>query len=351
MAEAPPSPEKVSDKIVNARTREQLRGLGTEIAQYFVKDRQTEKNGEVLKGKLFFHGQKKWELSIGLRNVLPEEFTYVRVKSPDGKIVRAGNRRSNGNFYDEKGYIAVWDGWEFTAYKTQPSTSAVAGRRPPEPRVTASASPPVLSAPEPVPLQSMEIPQARLERTVCFGDSITRAALHASSLRGSFKPVHTGKGSFEIGAAVIGQGVRRMREALKRARDRGELAGIERIVMGPSVNDIGKKTETIKSIIRDMVSIAHNLGISVVLHTMAYWDPKKQFPNNLVRQEQAQRATNELNEWILQEARHLPGVVGVIDIYRETASQPYRVTESGIHFVGDGNRRIGEFIRREARLT
>lgn len=308
-----------SQVISDALPQQNLYALGPKkLRAYFVKDWKTD--GDKISGKFHFHGNRNFEKWIGLKNLIPGEYTAVKVQAPDGKIWE-GKRGANGSFYDASGkYIAIWEGYTFEASKKAPAAA---------PSETAAAE---------AVRENKSLSQVALGETVFVGDSLT-VAMQAALNGANF----VAKGGRQTGW-MLGQFRNFLRE-----RRTGKYAGVKRVVIFGGVNDIasGKTPAQIQKNLSAMYREAKTAGLDVVACTIPRWDTDAFVARHGKRTVDAailRARTEAVNEWIRTQNGLSEGPSKIADLDREMDTSRYKRARDGLHFTGKASRAMAKFI-------
>lgn len=307
--------------VSDVMPRQNLYALGQEkLRAYFVKGWQTD--GDKISGEFHFHGNRNFEKWIGLKNLIPGEYTVVKIRSPDGKILE-GKRGANGSFYDTNGkYIAIWEGYTFEASKKSPVA---------KPSETATAE---------VVRENKSLSQLALAETVFVGDSLTVGM--QTALRGANFVAESGK--------QTGWMLSQFRNFL-RERQTGKYSGVKRVVIFGGVNDIAsrKTPAQIQKNLSAMYREAKAAGLDVVACTIPKWDTDAftaRHGKGTVDAAVLRERTEIVNIWI----RNQIGL-HVADLYREIDADRYKRAKDGLHFTGNASKAMAKFIAKEGNIN
>lgn len=315
-----------SQVISDALPRQNLYALGQEkLRAYFVKDWKTD--GDKILGTFHFHGNRNFEKWIGLKNLIPGEYTTVKVQAPDGKIWE-GKRGTNGSFYDTNGkYIAIWEGYQFEASKKSPAAA---------PSETAAAE---------AVRENKLLSQVALGETVFVGDSLTvgmQTALNGASF--------VAKGGRQTGW-MLGQFRNFLRE-----RQSGKYSGVKRVVIFGGVNDIasGKTPAQIQNNLSAMYREAKAAGLDVVACTIPKWDTDAFVARHGKRTLDAailRERTEIVNIWIHNQIGLSEGPSKIAYLDREMDTGRYKRARDGLHLTGKASRAMAKFIAKEGNIN
>jgi hypothetical protein len=350
-AEREPAEKTPLDRALEyASTRESLYALGEEnLRKAFVPNYTTAGDGSA-SGKLAFRGNKNHEKWIGLKHIIPSEYTSVTVTTPAGEVIE-GTRGQNGSFYDAEGrYVAVWEGHSFKAL-AKPVES-----RPPQPEPSAQ-TPPSLDRTSENPSALAEIP---ISETVFVGDSLSVGMLHPDvrALSGShgYNQIKRDKRGniVEIGAASGGKQTGFMLGRMRGEIENWQRAGVKRVVIFGGVNDIGsrKTSEQVQKNLQAMYRLAHEHGMTVIACTIPDWNPLRSAKNNAELAALMTQRTSKLNRWIVaQRGSGIDGPDSVVDLYAETADRgQFPRSPDQLHFAWKGSRNMANLITSQANI-
>lgn len=330
-------------------SRETVYALGEEKLRDLVMHDTTEdlkSKPEKISGKIAFFN-KNFELWIGLKHLLPDEYKFALITKPNGEQVR-GERQNDGSFYENGNYVAIWDGYSFEAYINRPADWPK--------QTSAEATAP--QSPQPTPVSSEhrekpgELEKVPIEQTAFFGDSLTVGMQVTHSLNGGLVRAKGGRQT----SAILEEF-----KCFIAERRAGSHSQIKRVVVLGGVNDIasGKTLAQITRNLAEIYRLARENGLTVVGVTHHKWDTEaflKRFEQRWRKPHkytaiQLTEMTANLNAWIRQAAR----VDQVADAETEFDNQQRTgakmLGSDGLHPSGRGTRILAETIKREGQIA
>lgn len=327
------SAQKTLKTLSMGITREQLYSRPPEkLRETFIKELKQESG--VMSGNFSAAGNKNFERWIGLKHLIPPQYTYIEVTTPSGQILKSEERRGNGSFYRADGkYLAIWEGYSFKAYAEKPEK---------EPDET-----------EPAPIKTAEaskLPEVSSNQTVFVGDSIT---------------VGLSRNLSE--SEIIAKGGKQTSWMLKNflefieEKNAGLHPDVKRVVIYGGINDIAslKTPEQIEKNLTAIYQTAHEVGLTVVACTMHQWDTqafidrfnkRKKTAYPLSAKELDDRK-EKLNNWILAQKGGL--VDEVINFQTEMGSTDDSTFKRGrdkLHLSPEGYKQTAELIKSRANI-
>lgn len=311
--------------ISEALPRKELLALSTEkLRAYFIKDWRAD--GDKILGASHFHGNEKFEKWIGLRHLIPAEYTIITVRSPSGETWQ-GERGTDGSFYDANGkYIAIWEEYTFEASKTAQK-----------------------AAPPAVIRESVRPTEVPLEQTVFVGDSLT------VGMKGSLRGANFVAGGGKQTAWMLTHFRNFLRERIA-----GQYAGVKRVVIFGGVNDIasGKTPEAIQNNLSAMYSEAKAAGLDVMACTIPQWDTdafiaryEKHGEKHRHSGAELRARTEAINQWIRSQNGLNDGPSKIAELDHEMDSGRYKRARDGIHLTGKASQAMAQFIAAEGKIN